>query len=89
MRYAAFDIKTTYREDRTHLVCIMVPTAKSNIAVPDSKYSIAESRVGSSSEADVNLMDRKKSAALSMKRIPSAQPTSEMLLLGCINLGLG
>lgn len=65
----------------------MVPIAKSNIAIPDSKYNIAESTVGFSSEVDVKLMDRKKSTALSIKRIPSAQPTSEMLLLGCTNLG--
>lgn len=88
MKYAAFDTKTIYSEERTHLVCLMVPIAKSNIAIPDNKYSIAESIVGSSSEVDMSLMDRKKSTALSIKRIPSAQATSEMLLLGCANLGL-
>ena len=87
MRYAAFDTNTTYSEERTHLVCLMVPIAKSNIAIPDSKNSIAESIVESSSEVDVILMDRKKSSALSIKRIPSAQPTSRMFLLGCTKLG--
>jgi hypothetical protein len=90
IRKAAFDTNTTYSEERTHLLCLIVPIAKSSIPVPDSAYSIAiaDNITGSSSEADVSLTERKKSVAFSIKSNPSAQPTNRIFcLLECADAG--